>query len=291
MTNNKSKRLNESLNGYAVVKIASLHPEFINDNDELSIEATKFYNNAKRQLRAAIDDIDVDAIVKKAKVYSDSDEKLDMVVRAVMVQIFGKEDAVVLDIIGREFNDQYFINYIADMFGDMIFESKKMRKSKRLNESRNFADLPQDAMNELSHILFTPRYFAHGEEEIRNTFYPEDPETQNWLLNVGFDMILDEDNPDTVYVISDENPKPISTRHFPNFVKALDEFVTEYGIADAAGGQDDGLVVYTLISNDGTEASIIQDNIDGYTTYYTGFTNFIEIVHMMLNPGDDVNID
>lgn len=162
------------------------------------------------------------------------------------------------------------------------------KKGKKLNESRAFTDLPQDAMKELRHILFTPRYFVHGQEELDINFYPEDSKTHDWLLNVGFDMVLDSENPDTVYVISDENPKPMFTEHFPDFVEALDEFVTEYGYVKTTGGRNNSLVVFTLVSNDGTEASIIQDNIDGYITYYTGFTNFIEIVHMMLNPGKDI---
>ena len=165
--------------------------------------------------------------------------------------------------------------------------------SKSLNEGRTMEEMDRAAMNELNGILFTPRFFAHGMQEINDTFYPEYPELRDWLVMVGFDYIMDEDNPDTVYVISDENPRPMKTKNFPNFVKSFDEFVTEYGVDEVSSGipesmeaeySDGGLNVIGIEKADGTTAWVIKDEFDGYTTYYTGMNNLVDIVAMMLDP-------
>lgn len=164
-----------------------------------------------------------------------------------------------------------------------ILEKKSFNKSKLfkfLNESRLMSDMDKDAMNALSSIMFTPRYFKSGDkiqDYINRVADNEGVPVKD--VEVFFKDLDDEDNNGVVYRISKENEMPV--KGLPNFTEEVIEYVTGYGqpAAYIAPDEDPDDIRVRLLDVNGVFV-IITDEAGG--TAYVNMTGLVDITAALL---------
>jgi hypothetical protein len=153
--------------------------------------------------------------------------------------------------------------------------SLRKRNKKRLNESMSLIDLPQDAMQELNGVMFTPRYAYTLERFAKSPKF-------GYLADFVAEHILDSDN-QTIYVI-DPNVK-VSSRNCSDIFACTDEGLymifdedNRYNEMSMSIEEDDELNVIAYQKDDSNSLlAAVYDNESGiwFTNMYT-FANAFE---------------
>lgn len=146
-----SRRLNEGLDGYAEMALQDVDPSFV-DAGELTDDAIDFFENAKKELEERIGEIEIGDYYISAR---DNDVRLNQYTRQILADLFGEPEAIAINIIAELTDDMYFENFIADYFGDdlFVFESRRSRNSRRLNESLSASDV-NHVVNNITEQLY-----------------------------------------------------------------------------------------------------------------------------------------
>ena len=156
-----SRRLNEGLDGYAEMALQDVDPSFV-DAGELTDYAIDFFENAKKELEERIDEIEIGDYYVNSR---DNDIRLNQYTRQILTDLFGEPEAIAINIIAELTDDMYFENFIADYFGDdlFVFESRRTRNSRRLNEKKKGCCPPKRRSNILRPI--SEAFTAYKEED------------------------------------------------------------------------------------------------------------------------------
>lgn len=156
-----SRRLNEGLDRQTEMALQDVDPSFV-DAGELTDYAIDFFENAKRELKERIGEIEIGDYYISAR---NNDGRLNQYTSQILADLFGEPEAVAINIIAELTDDMYFENFIADYFGDdlFVFESRRSRNSRRLNEKKKGCCPPKRRSNILRPI--SEAFTAYKEED------------------------------------------------------------------------------------------------------------------------------